>query len=281
VLSELPGVWAERLDRLLDLAPLPDPAFGNVLWQAVVGCWPAERERIHAYAEKAMREAGDHTAWTAVDDAYEKAVHLAVDAAYDDPEVGRLLDGLVALIAGPGWSNALAAKLLALTVPGVPDVYQGTELWALTLVDPDNRRPVAWDECRAVLDRVLSGERPVLTDSPDDHGHAKLLVTQLALTLRRTQPERFTSYDAVPAEGGAARHALAFDRGGALTVVTRLPVGLAAGGWGETRLRLPSGEWTDLMTGRHHSGWAPMSEVVADHPVALLVSDDTAREGRR
>jgi (1->4)-alpha-D-glucan 1-alpha-D-glucosylmutase len=112
----------------------------------------------------------------------------------------------------------------------------------------------------------------VLTPAPDDHGHAKLLVTQLALTLRRTQPERFTTYAAVPAEGPAADHVIAFDRGGALTVVTRLPVGLAAHGWGDTGLRLPEGHWVDLLTGRGHTEWAPLSEVVADHPVALLIS---------
>jgi (1->4)-alpha-D-glucan 1-alpha-D-glucosylmutase len=279
VLAELPDLWAQTLDRLLDLAPLPDPGFGNVLWQAVVGCWPADRERIHAYAEKAMREAGEQTTWTDVDEAYEKAVHAAVDAAYDDPQVGGLLDGLVARIAAPGWSNALSAKLVALTVPGVPDVYQGTELWALTLVDPDNRRMVPWAERRAVLDRVLAGERPVLTAAPDDHGHAKLLVTQLALTLRRTQPERFTSYHAVLVEGPAADHVLAFDRGGALTVATRLPVGLAAHGWGDTGLRLPPGDWTDLLTGRSHTAWAPLSAVVADHPVALLISESAPDEG--
>jgi (1->4)-alpha-D-glucan 1-alpha-D-glucosylmutase len=279
VLAELPDLWAQTLDRLLDLAPLPNPGFGNVLWQAVVGCWPAERDRIHAYAEKAMREAGEQTTWTDVAEPYEKAVHAAVDAAYDDPEVSALLDDLVAEIAGPGWSNALAAKLVALTAPGVPDVYQGSELWALTLVDPDNRRIVPWPERQAVLDRVRAGERPVLTPGPDDHGHAKLLVTQLALTLRRTQPDRFTTYDAVRAEGPAADHVLAFDRGGALAVATRLPVGLAARGWGDTGLRLPPGEWTDLLTGRSHREWAPLTEVVADHPVALLISPAVTDEG--
>ena len=228
VLSELPEVWAESLDRLLALAPLPDPGFGSLLWQAVVGAWPASRERLHAYAEKAMREAGDRTTWTSPDTAYETAVHAAVDAAYDDGSVRGVLDDLVDRVAGPGWSNAVAAKLVALTMPGVPDVYQGSELWEQSLVDPDNRRPVDFDVRRGVLARVLGGERPVLTRSVDDPGHAKLLVTQAALTLRRHQPHRFTTYSSVTARGAAAGHVLAFDRGGALTVATRLPVGLAA-----------------------------------------------------
>ena len=280
VLAELPRVWAESLDRLLVLAPLPDPGFGNLLWQAVLGAWPASRERLHAYAEKAMREAGDRTTWTEPDAAYEKAVHAAVDAAFDDGDVRTLLDDLLARLAGPGWSNALAAKLVALTVPGVPDVYQGSELWEQSLVDPDNRRPVDFEVRRAVLARVLDGERPVLTPDLDDPGHAKLLVTQAALTLRRNQPHRFTTYAPVAASGEAATHLLAFDRGGALTVATRLPVGLAARGWGDTRLHLPDGEWGDLLTGREYAGSPPAGDVLADLPVALLISQGPIDEGR-
>jgi (1->4)-alpha-D-glucan 1-alpha-D-glucosylmutase len=274
VLAELPDVWAESLDRLLALAPLPDAGFGNLLWQAVVGVWPATRDRLHAYAEKAMREAGDRTTWTDPDPSYEAAVHVAVDAAYDDPSVREVLDACVERIAGPGWSNAVAAKLVALTMPGVPDVYQGSELWVQSLVDPDNRRPVDYAERRDVLDRVLAGERPVLTPHPDDRGHAKLLVTQAALTVRRHQPHRFTTYAPVAASGEAAGHLLAFDRGGALSVATRLPVGLAAHGWGATVLHLPEGRWADLLTGREHAGDAAAHELLADLPVALLIRED-------
>ena len=271
VLSEVPDAWAEALDRLLVLAPLPDPGFGNLLWQAVVGAWPASRDRLHGYAEKAMREAGDRTTWTAPDAAYEQAVHAAVDAAYDDPGVRDLLEGVVAQLAGPGWSNSLSAKLVALTMPGVPDVYQGSELWEQSLVDPDNRRPVDYDVRRRLLTRVRGGERPPLTPSVDDRGDAKLLVTQAALTLRRDQQHRFTTYEPVSVSGSAAGHVLAFDRGGALSVATRLPVGLAARGLGDTALHLPGGLWTDVLTGREHSGAASVHDVLADLPAALLV----------
>jgi len=156
----------------------------------------------------------------------------------------------------------------------VPDVYQGSELWVQSLVDPDNRRPVDYAERRDVLDRVLAGERPVLTPHPDDRGHAKLLVTQAALTVRRHQPHRFTTYAPVAASGEAAGHLLAFDRGGALSVATRLPVGLAAHGWGATVLHLPEGRWADLLTGREHAGDAAAHELLADLPVALLIRED-------
>ncbi|MGI8521892.1 MAG: malto-oligosyltrehalose synthase, partial [Nocardioidaceae bacterium] len=197
-----------------------------------------------------------------------------VDAAYDDPEVGRVLDDLLGHVVGPGWSNSLSAKLLALTMPGVPDVYQGSELWEQSLVDPDNRRPVDFDVRRAGLAHVLDGARPVLTSGLDETGQAKLLVTQLALTLRRTQPERFTSYEPVTATGDAAAHVLAFDRGGAITVATRLPVGLAARGWGDTALHVPEGTWADLLTGREYAGDAPLHELLADYPVALLIREE-------
>jgi (1->4)-alpha-D-glucan 1-alpha-D-glucosylmutase len=257
VLAEVPGVWEAALNRLLALAPLPDPGFGSLLWQAVVGSWPASRERLQQYAEKAMREAGDHTTWTDPDPTYEGAVHAAVDAAFDSAEVRSVVDGLVAEIDEPGRTNGLAAKLLALTVPGVPDVYQGTELWDHSLADPDNRRPVDYDDRAALL---------------ADGSHPKLRVTAAALRLRRDRPELYASYRAVPASGPAAGHVLAFDRGGAVTVVTRLPVGLARrGGWDDTVLDL-GGSWRDLLTDRVVG--PRLADVLRQLPVALLVRDD-------
>src|SRR4029079_2328875 len=215
VLAEVPRVWRDALTRLLELAPVPDPGFGSLLWQAALGARPIGRDRLHAYAEKAMREAGDHTGWLSPDQAYESAGHAGVDASYDEPEVGAVLDGLLDVVLEPGRSNALAAKLVALTMPGVPDVYQGTELWDLSLVDPDNRRPVDFDLRRRVL------------DGDDAEGAAKLRVVRKALTLRGARRDLFTSSTPLRAEGRAADHVLAFDRGGAVTVVTRLPVGLS------------------------------------------------------
>ncbi|MEJ7832046.1 MAG: malto-oligosyltrehalose synthase [Nocardioides sp.] len=262
VLAELPDVWEVAIDRLLALAPVPDPGFGSLLWQAVLGAWPASRERLHAYAEKAMREAGDQTMWTEPDAAYETAVHAAVDAAFDDTEVGHVLDSLLDQVVEPGWSNVLAAKLLSITMPGVPDVYQGSELWEQSLVDPDNRRPVDFDH----LADVLAGRA-------QDPAGRKLHVIQEALTLRRARPELFTTYAAVAATGPAAGHVLAFDRGGAITVVTRLPVGLAArDGWADTTIDLPPGRWRDVISDREVG--ATMSGVLGDGPVALLVQED-------
>ena len=278
-IAETPGLWERTLDRLFDLAPVPDPGFGNLLWQAVIGAWPADpdrdlRARLHAYAEKAMREAGDHTTWTRPDPDYEGAVHDAVDAAFDHPEVRTLVIGLAGEIADAGWSNALAAKLVALTMPGVPDVYQGSELWEQSLVDPDNRRPVDFGARRRML-ATLEDDDLSTPDAVDDQGLAKLAVTHAALTLRRDRRDLFDTYRPLTAEGAAADHCLAFDRGGAVTVVIRLPRGLAdRGGWADTVLNLPEGDWHDAVTHRCHTGAVPLAEVLADLPVALLARED-------
>src|SRR5262245_49486131 len=127
VLAEAPDLWARTLETLLEAAPLQDTRFANLLWQAAYGAWPISRDRLHAYAEKAMREAGEHTTWTDPDQEYERAVHAAVDAAYDDQRVRGALEQVDGELSDAGRSNALAAKLLSLTLPGVPDVYQGSE----------------------------------------------------------------------------------------------------------------------------------------------------------
>ncbi len=285
VLAEIPDAWDGVLTRLLDLVPVPDPGFGSLLWQAILGAWPAQassaglRERLHGYAEKAMREAGDRTGWIDPDATYEAAVHEAVDSAVDDPLVREVLEGLLERVAPAGWSNALAAKLLTLAAPGVPDVYQGSELWEQSLVDPDNRRPVDFGHHAAMLEQLRVGERPALSAGPDDDGAAKLLLTHVALRARREHPEQFTEYTPLPAEGPAAEHVLAFDRGGVVAVVTRLPIGLAArGGWEQTRLLVPPGAWLELLTGRRLTVGEQgllLAELLVDYPVALLRREET------
>jgi (1->4)-alpha-D-glucan 1-alpha-D-glucosylmutase len=286
VLAELPEAWARVLDELLALAPVPDPGFGALLWQAALGAWPISRERLHAYAEKAMREAGDHTTWTEPDVDYEAAVHRAVGSLYEDPQVQRCFYAFLERIVDPGWSNALAAKLVALTMPGVPDVYQGSELWEQSLVDPDNRRPVDFAHRADLLAAVSSGAGMAAPRGVEDPGAAKLLVVHRALTLRRDRPELFSSYAPIDVAGEAADHVLAFDRGGAVTVATRLPVGLAArGGWGGTTLVLPAGSWRDVLTGGSvvEVRGAPatslettvlLRDLLATYSVALLVREE-------
>jgi (1->4)-alpha-D-glucan 1-alpha-D-glucosylmutase len=272
VLAELPSEWTALVRGWLDRHPLGDRPLAHLVWQNLVGAWPLDRERAHAYAEKAAREAGTSTTWTDQDEEFEGRLHALVDAAYDDPATHAEIEGFVARIAPFGWSNSLAQKLLQLTMPGVPDVYQGTELWDFSLVDPDNRRPVDYAARRRLLATLDGGEIP----SVDETGAAKLLVVSRTLRARRDHPEWFAGYEPVEVTGSAAEHVVAFDRGGVVAVATRLPVGRAAEGWGDTALQLPTGAWRDLLTGARVV--SDVAGVAADAllsrlPVALLVRD--------
>lgn len=267
-ISEIPDEWAEALRELLDIAPLANRGFGNLLWQAVLGVWPASRQRVHDYAIKAAREAGDVTTWTAVDTEFEDSLHRAVDAAFDHPAARAIVTRLDDLITEPGRSNSLVLKAMQLLAPGVPDVYQGTELWDRSLVDPDNRRPVDWMSRAAALDAVMHGARPPI----DDTGAVKLMIVTAALRMRKVLPEYFNGYEPITAAGVAADHVIAFDRGGVALVGTRLPRQLAeGGGWHDTRVDLPAGVWLDQLSGREFSGVTPVAALLADLPVAMLV----------
>ena len=205
VLSQVPSLWAQLVDRWETHAASPDSLTGLFLWQNIFGVWPEDgnvddelRSRLHAYAEKAIRESGLHTSWTDPDTEFEAAVHAWIDAVCAGP-VADGLSMLVAQLSPHARDNALAQELLALTVPGVPDVYQGTELWEDSLVDPDNRRPVDFAARRAAL----------------ADGHPKLDVVTAALRLRCRRPASLLSgeYRPLIADGPRAAHLVSFARG--------------------------------------------------------------------
>ncbi len=272
VMAEIPADWEAALAQLRVAVPIGDGPLESLLWEAIVGAWPASRERLHAYAEKAAREAGNSTKWTAPREEFEARMHRLIDSAFDDEHVIGILDGVLDTVRQPGWSNSLSAKVIQLTAPGVPDVYQGSELWETSLVDPDNRRPVDFDERRLYLAAIDAGAHPPI----DESGAAKLLVTSRSLRLRRDHPEFFTRYAAIEAYGSAAKHVVAFDRGEALTIATRLPIGLdREGGWGDTSVIVAGRPVTDVFTGRQFEGGTLLlSEVLERYPVALLVPSE-------
>jgi (1->4)-alpha-D-glucan 1-alpha-D-glucosylmutase len=156
-------------------------------------------------------------------------------------------------------------------VPGIPDVYQGTELWDLSLVDPDNRRPVDFGARRELLGRIDEGWQPPV----DESGAAKLLVTSRTLRLRRQRPELFAGYRPVFADGRVAEHLLAFDRGGVVALATRLPVGLSRrGGWQDTTVSLDGNSWTEVFTNTSYGGnRLAVADLLHTYPVALLVKE--------
>ncbi|MFN8033402.1 MAG: malto-oligosyltrehalose synthase [Mycobacterium sp.] len=268
VLSQVPSLWTEFVTRWEKITPSPDQLTGLFLWQNIFGVWPADggvtaelRSRLHVYTEKAIREAAWRTTWTDPDSEFEDAVHRWLDTVLDGPVAGELTQ-LVTQLAPHAHNDALGQKLLALTVPGVPDVYQGTELWEDSLVDPDNRRFVDYTARRAELDRLT---------------HPKIRVVSAALRTRRDRPDAFLAGGYLPVlpRGAAAEHVVAYLRGqDVLVAVSRWSVRLTRTGWGETVLPLPTGTWTDRITGSTWTGAAPAAELFADLPVALLEKAD-------
>jgi (1->4)-alpha-D-glucan 1-alpha-D-glucosylmutase len=275
VIAELPQEWTATLNSLRELAPIPDGPYENLLWQAIIGAWPASRERLQGYAEKAAREAGNSTKWTDPDEEFESSVKAAVDAAFDDSQVTQVVEDFVARIDSYAATNSVSAKLVQLTMPGVPDVYQGSEFWERSLTDPDNRRPVDFAVRQEELAKLDAGALPEAGTET-----SKLLVTSRALRLRRDRPELFQGYSPVTATGAAADHLLAFHRGadgatGALTLATRLPAGLAAdGGWRDTAVELPVAVRDELTGAGYGPGAVSVGEVLGTYPVALLVPVD-------
>lgn len=268
VLSQVPSLWAQLVTGWESQAPSPDAATGLFLWQNIFGVWPESGEvteelrgRLHGYAEKAIREAAVHTTWNDPDEAFEGAVHAWVDQVLDGP-VATEITALVKRLSAHAHSDALAQKLLALTVPGVPDVYQGTELFEDSLVDPDNRRPVDYPARR---DALAAGDHP------------KIRVVTAALQARRRRPDSFLAggYTPVIAEGSAAEQLVAFRRGDdVLVAVSRWTVRLEETGWGDTTLTLPPGTWTDLISGTVLSSTVSAEQLFTDLSVVLLEKTD-------
>jgi (1->4)-alpha-D-glucan 1-alpha-D-glucosylmutase len=306
LLSEIPARWAEAVGRWKDLNDrhrsngVPDRNAEYLLYQTLVGAWPIDAERAVAYMEKASKEAKTHTSWVDPSSEYDKGLAAFVRAILDDAGFVADLEDFVAPLVEPGRISSLAQTAIKLTFPGVPDVYQGTELWDLSLVDPDNRRPVDYD----ARVRLLAEAEAATADEAlmrMDEGFAKLFLTQRALGLRQKHPDAFgsgSSYEALWATGPRAAHVVAFVRAGRiLTVAPRLvltlqekpdsgEVGGPAGNegtarspgfeWRDTYLGLPEGEWVDALTGASFSGNVPMEELLAGFPVLVAVEKGSA-----
>ncbi|MEV6070805.1 malto-oligosyltrehalose synthase [Nocardia sp. NPDC052001] len=283
MLSQVPDVWARSVSAWNEIAPGPDGATALFLLQNMYGVWPADgraaaavpgfRERIHQFAEKAVREAGTQSSWEEPDLEFENAVHRWIDAIVDGP-VGVELGEFVTDLAAHAWTDALAQKLLQLCGPGIPDIYQGCELWEDSLVDPDNRRPVDFTH-RSLLLQSLTG-----TPDLEPTGAVKMWIVAYALWLRRERPECFVggTYTPLFASGDHAKHLVSYARGRngetpeVIVAVTRHSIRLdEAGGWGDTVLDLPQGHWTDRLTGHTFSGRSRLEKLFARLPVALLV----------
>jgi (1->4)-alpha-D-glucan 1-alpha-D-glucosylmutase len=320
VLSEIPERWAECVARWAEWnaptkrregeLPVPDANDEYLLYQTLVGAWPLGAMdgeayagftlRIQQYMQKAMREAKLHTSWIDEDEEYEAGVRDFIAAILEPGEDNRFLADFVAFqlaISRPGMVNSLAQLLLKLACPGVPDLYQGQELWDFSLVDPDNRRPVDFARRQRLLrelrERLAREDRAALARELVERwedGRIKLYVTHLALEARRAEPALFAEGDYVPLEarGARAAHCIAFARtlGGRSVVVAvpRLVAALCRGealelpdaaAWGDTAVAgAPLGSrWRDVFTGREveaAEGRIELGPLFGAFPVVLL-----------
>jgi (1->4)-alpha-D-glucan 1-alpha-D-glucosylmutase len=305
VLSEIPDEWDAAVARWIERgAGLKEPGGGPdaneewMIYQTLVGAWPLEpgdesdfADRVATFLRKALREAKVHSNWIDPDEAYEESVLGFVRRLLSDEEWRADVEPLRSKVAFHGAIGGLSQLLLKIAAPGVPDLYQGTELWRLSLVDPDSRRPVDFERRTRLLEEM--DERPpepaALMEGWAD-GRIKLWVTSRALRLRRDRPELFDrgSYLPVSASGTARRHVVAFARrrgkAWALAVVPRLTTAfgpgfpLGPGAWGSASLAMPKGSprtWTDALTGEILDvarGRLPVGQVLSRLPVALLTA---------
>lgn len=279
VLSEVPNDWMDEvrtwaeMNARFRIGEFPDRNAEYLLYQTLVGAWPIEAERVIAYMEKATREAKAHTAWTNQNAEYESAVRAFIEAILADRAFLDRLEQFVGRVREPGRVTSLSQTLIKLTAPGVPDIYQGTELWAMSLVDPDNRRPVDFDLRRQLLSR-LKEATPEEVLKGDDEGLTKMWVTRQALHARKRRPELFLSggYEPLIAVGPKPDNVVSFLRGdGAITVAPRLVMGISDG-WQDTQVSIPAGRWRNEMTGDELSGGeTKIADLLRRFPVALLM----------
>jgi (1->4)-alpha-D-glucan 1-alpha-D-glucosylmutase len=263
VLSELAEDWRALAIRWSGQFRAPEPAVGLVIWQTIIGAWPpafdaaAFHHRLEEWLVKALREAKQRTAWDNPNESFERDCKGYLAWLFD-PSHGFLAqaEAFVARIAPIGIRNSLAQTLLRLSVPGVPDLYQGTEFWDFSLVDPDNRRPVDFESRSRALEE--DANLPALLEDWRD-GRIKQAVIARLLRLRQERPRLFAqgSYEPLAVSGAKAAHLIAFTRRlddeALLVLVPRLTAGFATAtgaDWAGTQVDAPAGEAQDLLRRR-------------------------------
>ena len=284
VISEIPEEWAAAVQQWAEINDrykskgeqgFPDRNTEYLFYQILVGAWPLSVERAQEYMRKAAREAKAYTTWVAPVEAYENALDAFIESALGDTRFTQAVERFVDRVREPGRINSLAQTLLKLTTPGVPDIYQGTELWDLSLVDPDNRRPVDYGLRRKLLESLAEDTPPEKIMKRADEGLPKLWLIHRALCLRRDHPEWFgegASYEPIQVDEDAG---LAFRRAkNVLVVVPRFPIRFGQR-YEALSARLPKGRWRNILTGETVAGGETKLQVVfARFPVSLLIREE-------
>jgi (1->4)-alpha-D-glucan 1-alpha-D-glucosylmutase len=295
VLSEMPAEfgsalirWSRRNNELrADLfgrraaSGYPDRNTEYMLYQTLIGAWPISVERVQEYMLKATREAKQKTSWTANNAEFEDGLLRFIEAVLNDNGFVTDLERFVSEVRDAGRVNSLAQTLMKHTAPGVPDLYQGAELWDLSLVDPDNRRPVDYPlraRLLGELKRLPPARAAAEAMRRADEGLTKLWTIHRALCLRRHRPEWFgaeAGYRPLRVEGEKKDHAIAYLRDASVATIVPRWTKLLRGAWSGTAVHLPEGRWTNWLTGvAVDGGRADVAELLREFPVALLVRDD-------
>jgi len=281
LISEIPQAWAEQV-RLWSQHNLPawrgrepDRSAEHLIYQTLVGAWPIGKDRIQDYMKKACREAGRFTNWTSPDEAYEERIGQFIETVLEDTEFISMLEDFIRPLVPLGRINSLSQTLLKLTSPGVPDFYQGSELWDSSLVDPDNRRPVDYVRRFALLEVLEQEPTAEAIMEGMEEGLPKMHLIRQALALRQRRAPSFG-----PGESGAYRpllitgrmhgHLLAYSRGEDVAVVVPRLMASLKNEWHDTAVELPPGKWRNVLD---HTPWestARAEDLLRHFPVALL-----------
>jgi (1->4)-alpha-D-glucan 1-alpha-D-glucosylmutase len=252
----------------------PDRNTEYFFYQTLVGTWPISVYRLTAYMEKAAREAKQQTSWTQQNKDFEDALKNFIERALSSEEFIAEIETFVSLLLAPGRTNSLAQTLIKFTAPGVPDTYQGSELWDLRLVDPDNRGPVDYETRASMLAELKAGLAVEEIMTRIDSGLPKLWLVHCALKLRTEKPECFgkcADYAPLKVSGSKSDHLIAYLRGqNVVTVAPRWSATLA-GRWGSTSVDLPKGRWINRLTNEEWNGGSTRIQTLLQRfPVALL-----------
>jgi len=282
-LTEIPEIWSSALTRWTDLNEqfktnrAPDRNTEHFLYQTLIGTWPISEERLLNYMEKAAREASEQTGWTQQNQEFEEGLRAFVQGILHSSGFIVDLEAFVGRLKEAGRSNSLAQALLRYTAPGVPDTFQGGELWDLRLVDPDNRGAIDFNLRRTMLEELKAGLTPEQIMERAETGMPKLWLSYKALNLRRDHLEWFQAeaeYTQCIATGSKADHVLAFARGHrVLTVAQRWRL-IRGECWAGTSIEIPTGAWNNILTGESlRGGHIQVEGLLQRFPVALLVKD--------
>ena len=281
MISQIPRLWEKYVKRWFKnnkkyhTGNMPDPNTEYLLYQTLVGAWPIEQQRISDYMIKAAREAKVHTNWTDINKDYEESMVLLINSILNDDRFISSLESFVTLILKPARISSLAQTLLKYMAPGVPDLYQGTELWDLSLVDPDNRRPVDYELRKKLffqMEKMTAKEALEHLDS----GLSKMFIIFKCLQIRRQYQECFgtaSTYKPAKFTGAKAHYIIGFERKEKIIAIAPRFLISLGNVWQDTAVDLPAGVWTNIFTNEIFRNKTKIRNLLNDFPVALLIKE--------